>query len=301
MADFYDIIRNNRRNVSWTHCTGIEVRMKSNEAIIGYYETYMKNPSPHMRANIEGQIYELHCYSKVIEQMKDIDIIRSNCVKKATFGNFSYSKFGKINYHSSKIHLAEFDILGIKDKEIFWWEITKSENNAKSLKIEVSRKLELLNRIFTGYTVNIQLILPQRFTTYSNYSILEIKEPNYENYINNKYFEITKKVESCLTLDYLVRKASMYDYINDIINNSKKLFNNENIDLDHLEKTALIERLYDIENMSHSNFKYYDVLKKRYGDILIDGKNIYKDGKLVPGIKKTKKEIVQIMSRIMGC
>lgn len=272
--------------------------MQLHQALIGYHDAFKKQPTPHMLSNIEGQIYELYCYNRILDIAEDIKIVKSNCVDKEAFRQFSYSKTGKINYHSSRIHLAEFDILGLKDNEVFWWETTKSDLNSKALKIEISRKLDLLNKIFKNYKINFSLILPRKMSVYNSYPIILIEEPDYSKYINDKYFNINEKVIEGISLFEFENFAEEYDYIEDIITNSIMMFSKGKIDLVALQKSALIEHLYDIDNMSKNNFRYYDVLKAEYGVIeLIDNK-IYKNKKIVPGIKKSNQEIKQILKRI---
>ena len=107
---------------------------------LSHYKAYKNNPSSHSRSNLIGEIYELYCYNHIIEKMNDIKIVKSHCCVKEKFGNFSYNKTGKIHYHSNGIHLAEFDILGLRNNEIYFYEITMNEKGKKTLRNEIERK-----------------------------------------------------------------------------------------------------------------------------------------------------------------
>jgi hypothetical protein len=271
--------------------------MDNNLAKLSHFLAYKKQPSSHSEANLKGQIYELFCYNEIIKSNTDINIVKANCTKKERYGNFSYNKIGKINYHSNNIHLAEFDILGIKNNDIYFFEITISDLNKKTLKNEISRKIELLKNIFIDYKIKFTLILPKFIIGFDCYDIKIIKEPDYRKYMDNNYFEIDGNIDKCMPLKYFSQYAREYNYIDDIINLSKKYFSLNNKDA--LFNQCLIERIYDIGHISEETFSYFSVENKKYGIINIKNNNIFQDGKIVKGIKKCNQEI-KLIREIYG-
>lgn len=269
--------------------------MDKNLARLSHFRAYKKQPSAHSEANLKGQIYELFCYNEIIKTIQGIDIIKSNCVAKEKYGNFSYSKLGKINYHSNNIHLAEFDILGIKNKDIYFFEITMSELNKKILRNEIDRKIELLNKVFESYKINFILILPKNIAGFECYDIEIIDEPDYTKYMNNEYFEINENVNKCKTLKYFSEYAINYNYIDEVINLSKKYFSST--DKSILYKQHLIERIYDVNHITEDAFTYFSIENKKYGEINIENNKIFQDGKSVKGIKKCNNEIKLIREK----
>ncbi|MDR1231913.1 MAG: hypothetical protein LBK61_11005 [Spirochaetaceae bacterium] len=256
-------------------------------AKLSHFMAYKKQPSSHNEANLKGQIYELFCYNEIIKANNNI--LKSNCVSKEKYGNFSYSKLGKINYHSNNIHLAEFDILGIKDNSIYFFEITMSEHNKKIFRNEIDRKNELLKKIFNNYEIIFTLILPKNIIGLDCYDIKIIDEPDYNKYMDNEYFVINNAVNKCKSLKEFSECSTEYNYIEDIISISKKYFQLK--DKSPLYKQHLIERIYDMNHIAENSFAYFSIENKKYGEINIKDNRIFKDGKIVKGIKKCNNEI----------
>lgn len=265
-------------------------------AKLSQYKAYKKNPSSNNEANLKGQIYELYCYNYLINDINDVIIVKSNCVTKEKIGNFSYNKLGKINYHSNNIHLAEFDILGLKNKNIYFWEITKSEQGKKILRNEIERKRELLSKIFPNKNIVFTLILPRTITGFENYDIKIIKEPCYDDLLSNEYVKLNTKINNCINLLDFSQRAVEYNYINEVINYSNLYFNSVNKNA--LYDQHLIERIYDLNNIQNSKFNYYDIENKNYGEIIIKRNGIFKDKEKVKTIKKCFQEIRLIRKTI---
>lgn len=263
--------------------------MDNNFAKLSNFQAYKKLPTSFSEANLKGQIYELYCYNILLKNHVNINIIKSGCMKKEKYGNFSYNKLGKINYHSNNIHLAEFDILGIKENNIYFFEITMSELNKKTLKNEINRKTELLKKIFLNHEIIFTLILPKEIQSFVNYNIMIINEPVYNKYMNSEYFKIDTKVKECKSLEYLTQIATEYDYINEIIEFSRKYFSSNN--KEYLFNQHLIERIYDLDNITKNSFSYYSIENRNYGTIRINGNKIFRDGKIIEGRKKCNDEI----------
>jgi hypothetical protein len=256
---------------------------------LSQYNAYKENPTPHNESNLKGQIYEFYCYNNIIEKFNRINIIKSYLVKKEKFGNFFYNTLGKINYHSNSIHLAEFDILGYNENNLYFWEITKSEQGKKILRNEIERKKELLKRIFPKMNIIFKLILPKILAGYECYNIEIIKEPNYDNLINCEYLKLSNYYRKCIHLKNISNIAVDYDYINEIINLSHLYFDSFN--KENLHNQHLIERIYNIKDIKNSKFAYYSIENKKYGTITINGNNIFKDKIRVKSRKKCFQEI----------
>ena len=71
---------------------------------------------------------------------------------------------------------------------------------------------------------------------------------------------------------FVVYKANKQDYFAEIILYSKKIFSHQIIDYN----SYLIERLYDLDSLNTNEIRFYNVRKKIYGTIIIEGKNKYK-------------------------
>jgi hypothetical protein len=258
-------------------------------AKISQYKAYKNDPSLNNIGNIKGQIYELYCYNYILNNVNNINIVKANCITNEKVGNFLYNKVGKIHYYYNRIDLAEFDILGINKKNIYFWEITKSEHGKNVLRNEIERKKELLLKLFPNNNIVFTLILPKIISGYEQYNIEIIKEPNYNEYLENEYFKLSQNINNCIHLTKFCKNIVNYDYINEIINYSKLYFNHLN--KLYLDKQYLIERIYDINNIQKNRFLYYSIEDKKYGNIIIKGNNIYKSGEKVKTRNKCYHEI----------
>jgi len=252
--------------------------------------------------NFKGAIYELYCYDKILSRSSDIPIIRSNCVGKKSFGSFSYSKFGKINYHSDEIHLAEFDILGIdaKNEIIHWWEVTKSKHGVSALKTEIKRKKAILRRVLECYKLEFALVTPEPIKEYGEFENVIIPEPDYAEYTKTPYYCIKSSLENCVSLEKLARQSKKYSIVKEIIAESEKFFKGDESNIQKIKDERLIERLYDLGSINAKLFKYYNLAKGCYGIVEVKNGKFYKDGEIIGGRKKTLKEIQLIRKALVS-
>jgi len=260
------------------------------KAELSYYNSYKKNPSDFNKSRYEGQIYELYCYNQLLvnPEYSKINLCKAKAVTKKNFGNFAYSKDGKINYSSDKIHLAEFDILGMDDENIYWFEVTKttSKPNIKEENHKIKRKHGLLKLLFPNKKIEFSIITPRECDAY-HYKQIIIVEPEYADY-HKQYFDLTEKVNTLPSIQILQDCAVEFHFIDELYKYSDTLFNKKYIDSEYLQEIAIFEFLYDINHINEDIFDYYDVLEGKYGKVKCIGGNIYKDNKKSKGIKIKK-------------
>lgn len=261
------------------------------------YKTYNKHKTEPTITLLKGEIYETYCYDKLIETYPDIRFIYShqNPTKKLKVTDgFYHSKNGRLIYRSNGIDLGEFDILGIKGHDIFWWEVTRSQiNNIQSKRRELQKKSELLKMLFPKRKINSKLILPYQIEDDKN-DIEIISEPNYDKLLNPIYY-FNSSLSSCISIKELSRKIENYDYINDIIDKSYLHFKNEHTNF----KSDLLERLYDLDNIFQNTFNCYDIQKKRLLSIEDRDGNFHKNGEYIKKRKATYLEIKEIRKRLL--
>jgi hypothetical protein len=256
-----------------------------NNVLLSHYKTYRNKGTDFFKSILEGEIYELYCYNSLVKNLNDIQIFKAKVMSNEKFGHFYYSNNGQIYYQSQNIILAEFDVLGIKEKNIYSWEITKTENNKHETKKKINRKIGLLNILFRNYTINFKLIMPKNISGYEDFDKQFIPEPDYNKYINNQYFKLDNRINNCINVKLLEEISTEYNYLDEIIKYSKLLFNGRNINLDYLKRSNVIEYLYDIDKMNSNNFEYYDIQKEKYGKVICKNKKFYRDGKKTRGVK----------------
>ena len=219
---------------------------------------------------LNGLIYEYYCYDKIIHDNPHIHIIKAKTQIDKYKDGFTYRNFGSIYYRQNKIDLAEFDVLGFDDAgTLYWWEITSATTAISKVKDKLERKKELIAKLFKKVIFNV--VIPGERVFLKNYPTVIIKEPKYELYYK-EFFELKSDLSNCWSMDKLRDAAKTYDYFAEIILYSKKLFLHQITDYN----SYLIERLYDLDSLNTNEIRYYNVRKKIYGTIIIDGKNKYK-------------------------
>lgn len=248
------------------------------------------------KLTLNGEIYELYCYDQIVQKYSDVKIVsRAFNRKLLTPIDFHYEFPSKIVYTSNNIDLGEFDILGLKDNTLYWWEITSgSASNAYKTKKKLKKKEELLSKLFPQLEIKLSLVLPESIKEFEQFNIEIIKKPNFEEYYFPT-FTFNANLDNCLDVSILSELAKGYDYIDDVIKQSTLFFNANEIKF----KSYLIERLYDLEHITESAFSYYDVEKNRFGKIEIIDDSIIKDGKIVKAIKATYQEIKLLRNRYL--
>jgi hypothetical protein len=246
-----------------------------------------------MESAVKGQFYEYYCYNELIKNTDGINIIKAHYVKRRAAGNFIYSPDGKIIYYSSHVYLAEFDVIGIKEKTIYWWEITRGRRTHEK---EIKRKQYLLKRLFGNYEIVFCLILP-KIKDNINYDYKLIEEPNYEQYFKQGYFQFDNKISKCIPLEELEKLSTDYDYVDEIISMSFEYFDNYDC-LGEVKRNYLIEKLYNINKIKEGRFEYYDISKNNFGEIEIIGNKILFDGQNLTVGGKTRHEIDSLLKRL---
>lgn len=263
------------------------------------YKAYSKDKTDSNIAFLKGEIYEAYCYDKLIEPHPDIRFFYShqNPTKKSKeIDGFYYSKNGRLIYRSNGIDLGEFDVLGIKGNDIFWWEVTRSQINKIQSKLrETKKKSELLNILFPKMRINFSLILPYQVEDDNVKNITIIPEPNYEKLLGPIY-QFNASFSSCISIEELSKKIVNYDYIQDIIDKSDSNFKGEITDFD----SNLFERIYDLDNIFQNKFNCYDIKKKCLVSIEDREGNFYKNGEYIQRRKATYLEIKEIRKKLLN-
>ena len=238
---------------------------------------------------LKGEIYENYCYEIIVNQFKSINFINMETYENPNDG-FYINAVGDICYKSDSIDLGEFDILGFdNENNLHWFEITKQQKNLPYVIDKIERKKELLLKLFNTFT--FYLVIPEKNDALEKLSTntIIIPEPKYDSFIK-KEFQFNFENNNFINIDVLIHNSKKYSYINEIISLSKKFFQG----VDSNFKSYLYERLYDVNNMSSNSFKYFDVEKKRFGEIHISSKGYFKDKKRISIRKAAYKELQQI-------
>jgi len=267
--------------------------MKGLKAKPSEYDFYIKNNSIELKEAVKGQFYEYFCYNEMIQNSNNIKIVKANYVERQSVGNFTHSKEGKIIYYSRGLFIAEFDVLGIKENTIYWWEITRAKKIDNS---GIKRKMALLEKVFDKYEISFCLIIPFVLNRNISYNYKVIVEPDYEKYFFDGYFKFNKKIKGCIPLSELHRLSSDYDYIDDVIVTSYDYYSNKNVE--SIKTNCLIERLYDINSIKDLKFMYYNIKQDKNGWIEIINEEIFMDGKRLYKLGKTKFEIISLLERL---
>ncbi|MDR1838728.1 MAG: hypothetical protein LBQ93_03965 [Treponema sp.] len=263
-----------------------------NYAKLLHYKTYLKNPTVLNMDILKGEIYELYCYNYLLKNIKNVHMVKSKAINYKKYNGFYYAKGGRLFYTSCNIDLAEFDAIGITEDEIFLWEITKAKSpvGRRNEKKSFQRKSGLLHNLFVGMKINFKVIVPNKDLIYSDYENIIIEEPNYDKIISeyekiNRY-KMDENFNNCYDINHLGNLCGKYNYCDEIIKYSKKLFlDDDHSDLKYLKDNGLIEYLYDIKNINKRFFKYYDIQKEIFGSIKLKGKRYFRDNKKIKGIK----------------
>jgi hypothetical protein len=266
-----------------------------NSVLYKHFCNYQEEPTGLARSDFENEIYELYCYNHLLKHTKDIGIIKASVIQNMKLNNFYYSSAGKIYYQSQGISLAEFDILGVTDKTIYLWEVTRAKTNQSQIKKRINRKIALLNILFKGYNIVFKLIVPENTNAFEKHEKEIIKEPFYNELAEKPYFIFDDRISECSDINSLENISEDYNYLDEIINYSQLFFNNKCIDFDYLKAKRIIEYLYDIKYIFNKEFQYYDVQKNKIGIVKYIDNEYFRDEKRTRGIKirAVKKELIR--------
>lgn len=246
----------------------------------------------HAFSNFKGEIYENHVYFEINNYIQpDIKIIESKTNGKGKYGNFSYDRYGQIKYSADGIDLGEFDILGFDDHTIYYWEVTIMKNNLNSKIKRIRAKEELLQKLFPNKNIKIIIISPKYIDSLGEYEQLLVDEPDYGNFLSNRHYVYDNRKRKRVSLKELSKSSTPFHYFDEIINLSSEYYEN----ISKMPKQYLIERLYDINDLSPTKMTCYNVEKKKYQTIRIKKNKIFKDGLKVKVGSKTHSEVKYLL------
>lgn len=250
----------------------------------------------HLKYNYLGENYEYHAYVKLLEIIDSkIKLVDRNS-KNVNFGNFGLDEYSSIHYYSDGVDVAEFDLLGIDEFCVYQWEITITDKSygTKSKRIKVRE--ELLQRLFPNKKVKTIIVSPETVKKYTKYERIYIEMPQYEESILRSRFTAESSSRKMLSLEEFSKMSKPFEYMNEIIKLSKAYYS----DVKKLPDQLLVERIYDLDNLSNKKFKCFDIIKQQYMKIEVKYKKIYKNGEKVANRKKTFKEVVYLKNIVRG-
>lgn len=262
--------------------------MKITRKLIHYHKTLSEKEI----AILDGEIYEYYCYEQIVNKYKKINFVRIEQNKTRKNG-FYISRSGQLCYQSNGIDLGEFDIIGFDSNgAVHWYEITKQKVNINVVIDKISRKKELMKKLFGKY--NLYLIVPETDEKLNGIAnILNFPEPDYQKF-RKPEFIINIKHDNFVDLNYLNQRINKYDFIQDLMNRSKCFFQNKNTDYN----SYLFERLYDLNTVLTTSIKYYNVEKKLFDVITEVNNQFFKKEKLIEPKKASYKEIKLIRNAL---
>lgn len=267
------------------------MKNKKKKNIISLNGRYLKENLYNVASRM-GEIYELYCYNYLLDNVRDINIVKSKCVKEGKYGNFEYSTNGKIIYVSNNIYLAEYDVLGMKSNNIYWWEITRHKKLEFDFIDKIKMKLELLGKLFKHHDIHFKLIAPKIYKKANDYEIDIIKEPLYELYFHN--FKISNNIKNAMTLQKFIENYEKYDYIEDVIKKSKIYYTTYYSGL--FRDEYLIKRVYNLETINSTTIEFIDVKNRRSCVASMIDDYIEIEGEKYN--KRIKQEIIEIRKKI---
>lgn len=239
-----------------------------------------------------GKIYEFHCFLEIAKANPNIKFVKSKIKSKVGIvkNGFCYGGDGRVYYKNNGIHLAEFDALGICGDQIFWWEFTRSKKLKQKFKLKICKKSQLIKKLFPERKVNLIVALPFEKDFEFCQSII-IKEPNYSDFNVKKFENEVLNLPNLITISRFKKIANNYNYIENLIELSKKFFKNPK-KISRLY--PLIERIYNLDEILKDEINFYDFERKNFGKIIFKNNKMFKNGKKAPQHKATFKEITAI-------
>jgi hypothetical protein len=235
--------------------------------------------------DLKGFLYEFYCFDYLLKRYRSVKIVESKFNECENIGNnyFSYGETGNVIYKIGNHVYCEFDALGIKDKKIYLWEITRSKANIISNNI--NRKKCLLQNIFRKFEVVAYFIIKKEIPVYKKFNHLIIPQPNYNNeyFVKGKY-EFSENIKNCITLNEFVKYANGNSLINEILFLSERYFNRK-ILKGYMNYKEIISNLYDIDNILEDNFYYYDIERKEKDIVKYNNGKYYIKGNKVNSIE----------------
>lgn len=211
---------------------------------------------------LKGLIYEWYSYNHLLNKYKSIKFVRTkhDIVDKNHYNYFKYNSTGNIVYNIGNTTFSEFDVIGIKNKEIYLFEISRSKS--KYLHNKIIRRRNLMKIIFPNYKINVCFIIPKDLECYKKYDKIILPEPNYEEIFNSGQFIFTDRIYNCISLKDFVKYTNNNSLINEIIYSSTKYYETKKFQK-HNDYQDLITKLFDINDINRDEIKCYDLIDKK--------------------------------------
>ena len=251
---------------------------------------------------LKGLIYEWYCYDYLLDRYKSIRFVKAKHIieNDIHINYFTYAHNGNVIYKIGKAIVFEFDVLGIKNNEIYLFEITRSKkkyvNNNKMIS-----KINLLKIIFPKYIVKPYFVIKKEQKCYKQYNRIIIPQPNYNNdYYLNGQFKFSEKINSCISLKEFAQLANNNSLINEIIYLSYKHFG-ENAFKNSEKYKYVIEKLYNINNIMDENFMCYSIKENKNNTIKTIGNGYFIDNKKINFIENEILEEIKKVVKIGNC
>jgi len=211
---------------------------------------------------LKGYIYEMYCYNFIKEKYKTISIVeaKNSNIEENSYNYFRYTKNGSIIYYVGNIIISEFDILGIENKNIYLWEVTRG--NQIYARKNINRKINILKLAFQNYNINMAFIVPKDEQILNKYDKIILPEPDYYDYLNSNKLVLPNKNYNCISLKDFTKKTYDNSIINEIIYLSRKYFKTKVFEAQIYYKNT-ITKLFEIDNIKNDEFYCYDISAKK--------------------------------------
>jgi len=267
---------------------------KPTSAKLTKWKAYNSNKSEANFIALKAEIYELYCHEIIFKTSKANTILFPNYNKSKRKKDLRVAKNGKILLCNKEISLAEFDIIGMNQSSILWYEVTSAKNITGKQEASYRRKKHMLQRIFPDKEILLTLIVPKLTNLGTRFQQQVIEEPDFFEYAKEEAMPLDIDVKRCLSFEEFLSRSKRYDYIGHIKEESVKYFNGDSSVLKRIKREGIIERLYDYCNMNYQCYDYFDIQKNQLNTITSDKGKIFKDGEVVSRRKKAYFEIVAL-------
>lgn len=258
------------------------------------WKAYSNNKSEANLIALKAEIYELYCHEIIFKTSEANTILFPKYDKSAKKKDLRVAKNGKVLLCHNEISLAEFDIIGMNQSSILWYEVTSAKIITKKQEAGYRRKKHMLQRIFPDKKILLTLLVPKTTNLCTSIRQQIINEPDFFKYLDEEMMPLDIDIKKCLSFGKFLSRSKRYNYIGHIREVSVKYFKGDKGVLKRIKKEGIIERLYDYCNMNHHCFHYYDIQKNKLSTITTGKGKIFKDGENVSKRKKAYFEIVEL-------
>ena len=212
--------------------------------------------------HLKGYIYEWYCYNFVMDKYKSIKIVKAknNIIDQNGYNYFKYDINGNVIYSIGNSIFSEFDILGISNKNVYLWEVTRGKQI--NIRNNIIRKINILKLTFQNHKIIVKFIIPRDINVFNKYDKIILPEPDYDNYFSKGQFVFSDKINSCISLKDFVKSTNNNSLISEILFLSNKYFTTKVFGtLEHCE--GAITRLFETKNIKDEEFNSYNILTKK--------------------------------------